>query len=108
MWSTARAVLSWCSTTFGGASSPEEISNNLNNINDLKFYHLIRGNLNFSASPRKAMPVGAFSPEVKTDTVNPAGTTMSSPWPGLNETNSPGQSGLTTVAADVAAGNTRN
>ena len=66
-----------------------------------------RGNLNFSASPRKAMPVGAFSPEVKTDTVNPAGTTMSSPWPGLNETNSSGQSGLTTVAADAAAG-TRN
>ena len=39
MWSTARAVLSWCSTTFGGASSPDEIANNLNNINGLKFYH---------------------------------------------------------------------
>jgi hypothetical protein len=28
-----------CSTTFGGASSRDEVSNNLNNINDLKFYH---------------------------------------------------------------------
>ena len=27
--------------------SPDEISNNLNNINDLKFYHEIRGNLKY-------------------------------------------------------------
>ena len=33
----------------GGASSPDESSNNLNNINDLKFYHEIRGNLSFFA-----------------------------------------------------------
>jgi hypothetical protein len=39
MWSTARAVISCCYTTLGGASSPDEIVNNLNNINDLKFYH---------------------------------------------------------------------
>jgi len=35
---------------FRGVSSPDEISNNLNNINDLKFYHEIRGNLVFSSS----------------------------------------------------------
>jgi len=35
----ARALLSCGYTTFRGVSSPDEISNNLNNINDLKFYH---------------------------------------------------------------------
>src|SRR5262245_23648379 len=34
---TARALLSRCYTTLGRASSPDEISNNPNNINDLKF-----------------------------------------------------------------------
>ena len=43
----ARALISWCYTTVGGASSPDKISNNVNNINNLKFYHLIRGNLVF-------------------------------------------------------------
>ena len=47
MWRAARALISCGSTTFGGASSPDESSNNLNNINDLKFYHEIRGNLKF-------------------------------------------------------------
>src|SRR5215475_8326631 len=56
MWSTARTVLSWCSTTFGGASSPDELANNLNNINGLKFYHSIRGNLKFSRQPCQALP----------------------------------------------------
>jgi hypothetical protein len=45
MWRAARALISCDYTTLGGASSPDEISNNLNNINDLKSYHLIRGNL---------------------------------------------------------------
>jgi putative transposase len=44
-------LISCGSTTFGGASSPDESSNNLNNINDLKFYHKIRGNLDLLALP---------------------------------------------------------
>jgi len=48
MWRAAGALISCCSTTLGGASSPDKISNNLNNINDLKFYHDIRGKLGFS------------------------------------------------------------
>ena len=45
MWRAARALISWCYTTLGGASSPDKVSNNVNNINDLKFYYYIRGNL---------------------------------------------------------------
>jgi rRNA maturation protein Rpf1 len=45
MWRAARALISCYYTTSGGISSPDEISNNLNNINDLKFYHVIWGNL---------------------------------------------------------------
>ena len=37
--------MSCCYTLLGRASSPREISNNLRNINGLKFYHSIRGNL---------------------------------------------------------------
>src|SRR5258708_35550583 len=54
---------------------------------------------------RNAIPVGKFSPEAKTETLNPGGTTMSSPLPGLNETDSRGQSGFATVAASATAGN---
>ena len=39
IWRAARALLSWCYTTLGGASSPDKISNNVNNINGLKFYY---------------------------------------------------------------------
>jgi hypothetical protein len=45
MWRAARDLISWCYTTLGRTSSPDVISNNLNNINDLKFYHSIRGHL---------------------------------------------------------------
>src|SRR5712671_2858672 len=45
MWGAACALISCGYTTLGRASSPDLISNNLNNINDLKFYHEIRGNL---------------------------------------------------------------
>src|SRR5258706_742624 len=54
---------------------------------------------------RNAIPVGKFSPEAKTETLNPGGTTMSSPLPGLNETDSRGQSGFATVAGSATAGN---
>src|SRR5258708_27099002 len=54
---------------------------------------------------RKAIPVGKFSPEAKTETLNPCGTTMSSPLPVLNETDSRGQRGFATVPASAAAGN---
>ena len=50
MWRAARALISWCYTTLGGTLSLGEISNNLNNINDLKLYHSIRGNLRFSCT----------------------------------------------------------
>ena len=40
MWRAARALISCYYTALEGASPPDEISNNLNNINDLKFYHL--------------------------------------------------------------------
>src|SRR5258708_23746784 len=53
---------------------------------------------------RNAIPVGKFSPEAKTETRNPGGTTMSSPLPGLNETDSRGQSGFATVSASATAG----
>jgi hypothetical protein len=45
MWRAACALISCGYTILGGASSPDVISTNLNNINDLKFYHAIRGNL---------------------------------------------------------------
>ena len=45
MWRAACALISCCYTTLGQAASPYERSNNLNNINGLKFYHEIRGNL---------------------------------------------------------------
>src|SRR5215471_12003904 len=51
MWRAARALISCCYTTIGGAASPAEIPNNLNNINDLKFYHSIRGNLHIFTPP---------------------------------------------------------
>jgi len=47
MWRAARALISCYYPTLGSASSPDKISNNPNNINVLKFYHLIRGNLEF-------------------------------------------------------------
>src|SRR5215471_7563811 len=50
------------------------------------------------------MPVGMFKPEAKTDTVNPAGTVMSSPLPGAKMAVSAGQSGLCTVAAVASLG----
>src|SRR5258706_1414382 len=54
---------------------------------------------------RNAIPVGKFSPEAKTETLNPGGKTMSSPLLGLNETDSRGKSGFATVAASATAGN---
>jgi hypothetical protein len=39
MWRAACAVISCCYTTLGRASSPDVISNNFNNSNDLNFYH---------------------------------------------------------------------
>src|SRR5262245_27602220 len=45
MWRAACALISCCSTILGGALSPDKTSNNLNNINDLKLYHLIRESL---------------------------------------------------------------
>jgi hypothetical protein len=42
MWRAAYALISCGYTTLGRASSPDVISINLNNINDLKFYHEIR------------------------------------------------------------------
>src|SRR5688572_16925830 len=50
MWRAARALISCCYATLGGASSPDETSHNLNNINGLKFYHSIRGNLEISGA----------------------------------------------------------
>ena len=44
----ARALISCCYTPLGRASSAREISNNLSNINGLKFYHSIWGNLEFA------------------------------------------------------------
>jgi hypothetical protein len=45
MWRAACALISCGYTILGGASSTDVISTNLNNINGLKFYHAIRGNL---------------------------------------------------------------
>jgi hypothetical protein len=45
MWRAACALISCGYTTLGRASSPDVISTNLNNINGLKFYHEIRGNV---------------------------------------------------------------
>jgi hypothetical protein len=47
MWRAACALLSCGYTTLRRASPPDVISTNLNNINDLKFYHEIRGNLTY-------------------------------------------------------------
>src|SRR6058998_780182 len=49
--------------------------------------------------PRNATAVGKFRPLLKTETVKPGGTTMSSPFPGLKKTSSPGQRGLAAAAA---------
>src|SRR5262249_39946391 len=54
---------------------------------------------------RKARPVGQFSPDTKTETLKPFGTTMSWPWPGSNKTVSVGHSGFATVAAPAGLGN---
>ena len=45
MWRAARTVIPGGYRILGRTSSPDEHSQNLNNINGLKFYHLIRGNL---------------------------------------------------------------
>jgi len=45
--------------------SPDETSNNLNNINDLKFYHLIRGSLSW-ATTKSFMKTGVFTPTHET------------------------------------------
>ena len=50
------------------------------------------------------MPVGKFSPSLKTEIVKPGGRTMSSPRSGLNSAVLSGQMGLTTVAATASAG----
>ena len=50
------------------------------------------------ALPRNAIPVGAFRPALKTETLNPGGTTMSSPFAGLKWTTSTGQIGFATSA----------
>src|SRR5437899_11614208 len=50
------------------------------------------------------MPVGKFSPFLKTEIVKPDGRTMSSPRSGLNSAVLSGQMGLTTVAATASAG----
>src|SRR6516225_5915917 len=56
---------------------------------------------------RKAIPVGKFRPEAKTETLNPAGSMMSLPVFVLNSTASVGQIGLATVAATAKAGSRR-
>jgi hypothetical protein len=61
MWRAARALISWGYTTLGGASSPDKISNNVNNINDLKFYHSIRGSLENSIVPKTRSTPGGES-----------------------------------------------
>src|ERR1700704_3875209 len=53
------------------------------------------------------MPVGKFNPALKTETLKPGGTTMSSPLPGLKETSSPGHSAFPTGAAVTKAGSMR-
>ena len=57
---------------------------------------------------RKAIPVGIFSPEAKTDTLKPAGTLMPWPVPGLNCAELPLQPGFgfgfVTVVAWAATG----
>src|SRR5499425_3593088 len=53
---------------------------------------------------RKAIPVGKFRPEAKTETLNPAGRIMSLPVPGLKSAVLFGQIGLATVAATAKTG----
>jgi hypothetical protein len=52
------------------------------------------------------MPVGMFSPDANTDTVNPLGTTMFWAWSGAKSAVSAGQSGFLTTggAASETAG----
>jgi hypothetical protein len=45
MWRPARTLMSCGPPPLGRTLSPDELSNNLNNINELKIYHEIRGNL---------------------------------------------------------------
>src|SRR5258707_15299924 len=55
------------------------------------------------------MPVGAFRPEAKTETVKPGGSLISPPLPGANRAVSLGQSGFATTLAAVAnPGTNRN
>src|SRR5262249_47515160 len=60
------------------------------------------------ALPLKAIPVGKFKPERKTETVNPGGTTISLPVSGLNNAVLFVQIGFATVAAPAAIGDIRN
>src|SRR5262245_42968921 len=60
------------------------------------------------ALPRKAIPVGMFSPLAKTETVNPAGSTMFWPVPGSNKAVLSVHSGLATVAASAPATTARH
>src|SRR6266581_2246111 len=57
----------------------------------------------FSLLPRNAMPVGKFNPDANTSTLYPSGTTMSSPFPGLKKTSSPGQAALPAAVAGLGA-----
>src|SRR5262244_1979921 len=60
---------------------------------------------NRCALPRNATATGKFRPLLKTETVKPEGTTMSSPLAGLNLTSSPGHRGFAAVPwADTDVG----
>ena len=59
-------------------------------------------------SPRNAIPVGMLSPEAKTETVKPSGTTMSFPLSGSNNAVLSGQSRFMTVAAAAKFGSAKN
>src|SRR4029077_10222909 len=55
------------------------------------------------------MPVGAFRPDAKTETVKPGGSLISPPFPGSKKAVSDLQSGFaTTLAAVAAAGSNIN
>ena len=54
------------------------------------------------------MPVGALSPDAKTETVNPVGTVMSFPWSGAKIAVSTGHRGFFTICACAAIGDISN